>query len=178
MQKRELSAAGWAQTPQQDDEQYLRELMGHYGSDVKRVCLMYLKDVYLAEDAAQETFVKAWRGLGSFRRESSERTWLMHIAVNVCRDMLRTPWMRRNDRHVPAEELLVNVPWLQEEHDITEAVLALPVRSREVILLCCFQGLTMEEAARALGISLAAVRSRLHRAKETLKTTIKEGWEA
>lgn len=160
----------------QDGEEAMRLLMARYGTDVKRLCLMILKDLYLAEDAARETFVKAWRGLEDFRGESSEKTWLMRIAVNVCRDMLRTPWMRRNDRRISAEKLLMNTPQHREGGALTEALLRLPVKNREVALLCWYQGLTVEEAAQALGISHAAATSRLHRAKEAIKRELKEVW--
>lgn len=88
----------FAQGPCRDEEEKLESLMATYGTQVKRLCCLYLRDASLAEDAAQETFIKAWRSLASFRGESSERTWLMRIAVNTCRDALRTSWFRRLDR--------------------------------------------------------------------------------
>ena len=57
------------------------------------ISICYLRDGALAEDAAQETFVRAWRSREDFRGASSEKTWLTSIAVNVCRNMLRSPWL-------------------------------------------------------------------------------------
>ena len=72
----------------------IEELIDLYGDDILRLCLLYLGDRQLAEDAFQETFVKAWKRMSSFRGESSVKTWLCTIAVNTCRSMLRTGWLR------------------------------------------------------------------------------------
>ena len=61
-------------------------LIDAYGDELLRLCLLYLGDRQLAEDAFQETMVKAWRALPGFRGESGAKTWLFHIAVNTCRD--------------------------------------------------------------------------------------------
>ena len=61
----------------------IEELIDRHGDDILRLCLYYLGDRQLAEDAFQETFVKAWRRQDSFRGESSEKTWLSRIAANT-----------------------------------------------------------------------------------------------
>ena len=86
------------------DEQTLVRLMTAYGTDIKRLCLCLLNDSFLAEDAAQETFVKAWRNLPGFRQECSEKTWLCRIAVNTCRSMQRGFWFRSVITHAPGEK--------------------------------------------------------------------------
>ena len=68
-------------------DQKLILLMQRYELPVKRMCCAFLQDAALAEDAAQETFLRAYRALDGFRSESSEKTWLMRIAINVCKDM-------------------------------------------------------------------------------------------
>ena len=78
-------------------------LIDAYGDELLRLCLLYLGDRQLAEDAFQETMVKAWRALPDFRGESGAKTWLFHIAVNTCRDMLRSGWMRMRKSSVPLE---------------------------------------------------------------------------
>ena len=65
---------------------WLEEAMVRWEVPLLRTCYLLLKDAALAEDALQETFVKAWRSYGSYRGEASEKTWLMRIAVNTCRD--------------------------------------------------------------------------------------------
>ena len=76
----------------------LERLMEQYGSSLLRMCALYLKDADLAQDAVQETFIRAYRHIEDYRGESSERTWLTAIAINVSRDMLRTAWFRHQSR--------------------------------------------------------------------------------
>ena len=63
-------------------EQLLERLMNDYGDALLRMCCLYLKDYQLAEDAVQETFIKAMKSYGTFKHQSSEKTWLIRIAVN------------------------------------------------------------------------------------------------
>ena len=164
----------FAQGPCRDDEKKLEALMDAYGTQVKRLCCLYLRDASLAEDAAQETFIKAWRSLASFRGESSERTWLMRIAVNTCRDALRTSWFRHLDRRVTLEELPLASPGPQEPA-LAQAITRLPARDREVILLRYYEQLSPDEIAHMLRQPLNTVKSRLARAKKKLKQLL-EGW--
>lgn len=164
----------FAQGPCRDDEQKLEALMNAYGTQVKRLCCLYLRDMGLAEDAAQETFIKAWRGLTRFRGECSERTWLMRIAVNTCRDVQRTAWFRRMDRRVTPEELPLAAPE-PGEPALAEAISRLPRRDREVILLRYYQRFSADEIAHMLGQPPNTVKSRLARAKKKLITML-EGW--
>ena len=87
------------------DGDRLEDLMRRYGDALVRMCCLYLNDASLAQDAAQDTFIKAWRNLGQFRGECDERTWLMRIAINTCRDYHRTAWLRHVDRGTPLEAL-------------------------------------------------------------------------
>lgn len=63
-----------------------------YGESILRMCIVYLKNISDAEDAAQDTFLKAWKAMEQFeqRNQASEKTWLMRIAVNVCHDYYRS----------------------------------------------------------------------------------------
>ena len=65
-------------------EDDLCRLMATYKNDLMRMCCVWLMDASLAEDAVQETFIKAYRAMANFRGDCSEKTWLMHIAVNTC----------------------------------------------------------------------------------------------
>ncbi len=153
----------------------IARLMDQHGHALFRMCALHLKDVQLAEDAVQETFLKAWRKLDSFRDESSERTWLMRIAINVCRDMLRTGWFRRIDRNVDIL-LLPECAQADEYPDKTvlTEVTGLPSKLREVILLRYYQGMTLQETADALGIGLSTVKQRQQKANQILRKRLKE----
>lgn len=149
--------------------------MERYGTEIKRLCLMLLKDLHLAEDAAQETFIKAWRGYAGFRQASGEKTWLMHIAVNVCRDMLRGQWFRRLVRRITPEELPLTYAPDWPDPTLAMEIAALPLHQREAILLRYWQGMEVGEIAQTMGCSVNTVKSNLQRGKRRLKEKL-EGW--
>jgi RNA polymerase sigma factor (sigma-70 family) len=91
--------------PIPDSKERLQRMIAQYGNALQRMCYVYLRDAALAEDAVQETFLKVYRHLDAFRGESSEKTWLMHIAVNTCRDMRRNAWFRYVDRRITLEDV-------------------------------------------------------------------------
>ena len=140
---------------------------------LKRLCYLYLHDQSMAEDAVQETFLKAYRALKDFRGEASEKTYLTRIAINTCRDMLRTGWFRHVDRRVSPEDLPSRQETDPYHREVAAAVMNLPRKLREVILLYYYRGLTMEEIAETLEISQPAVSGRMKRAREKLKTELK-----
>lgn len=86
-----------------ENQAELTRMMQTYGTQLLRLCTLYLKDRMLAEDAVQETFVRAWRA--DFRQECSEKTFLTRIAINICKNYLRTPW---HTRRASAELLDLN----------------------------------------------------------------------
>ena len=114
------------------------DLMRRYGDALVRMCCLYLNDASLAQDAAQDTFIKAWRNLGQFRGECDERTWLMRIAINTCRDYHRTAWLRHVDRGTPLEALpeagaeeVVRVDYIREVSKRLESTLGRRVKLSE-----------------------------------------------
>ena len=153
----------------------LEELIDLYGDEILRLCLGYLGQRQLAEDAFQETFIKAWRAADSFRGESSVKTWLNRIAVNTCRDMLRTGWFRMQRRSEPVETLLdlaaPEAEWM--ESPVRTAVLNLPGKYREMILLYYDQGMNLSEIAQMLHLSQNTVSTRLRRARKKLEEALK-----
>ena len=154
----------------------LENLMEQYGDEIKRFCTLQLRDPFQAEDAAQDTFVKAWRALDTFRNESSQKTWLMHIAVNTCRDYQRTGWFRHTDRRVTPEDLpeQAQEPMLPDG-EISRAIMSLPSRLRTLILLRYFDGLSLRETATAAGVSLATAKRQISKANQLLHERL-EGW--
>ena len=157
----------------------VEELIDQHGDDILRLCLLYMGERQLAEDAFQETFVRAWRHLSAFRGESSVKTWLSHIAVNVCRDMLRTPWlrMRRSARSVEEMEHLP-APDAAPRHELMDAIRALPDKYREVIVLVYVQDMKLREAAAQLRLPVPTVSTRLRRARARLAQLLSEEVDA
>ena len=160
---------------QSHDETLLR-LMTEYEVPILRMCCVYLRDEQLAADAVQETFLKAYLALEGFRGESSEKTWLIRIAVNVCHSMRRTGWMRFIDRRVTLDKL--PEPTINADYSLTELtldVMRLPQKLLDVVLLHDYQGFTTREIGQMLGIPYQTVISRLKKAHTILQLELRGG---
>ena len=153
----------------------LERLMEQYGSSLLRMCALYLKDADLAQDAVQETCIRAYRHIEDYRGESAERTWLTAIAINVSRDILRTAWFRHQSRSTDIDTLPEKPAEFEfPDNTVLTEVMHLPAKYREVVLLRYYEGLKLKEVASALGLSDGRVRSRLNRANELLRDRLKE----
>ena len=154
------------------DEAFTR-MVAQYQGAIGRMCFLYLRDRTAAEDALQETFLKAYKALGQFRGESSEKTWLTSIAINICRDVRRRAWFTRENRAVSLDELpLAADQQTQDAYDLADAVMQLPARYREVILLYYYQEMTMPEIGKAIGLSTSMVSRRIKKAQSRLQAVL------
>lgn len=159
-----------------DREATLERLMTQYGTVLLRMCTIHLRDAALAEDAVQDTFVKAYQRLDDLRDAGSERPWLMRIALNTCRDYLRTAWLRHIDRRVSLE--LLPEPTCESiwpDPSVINEVMRLPTCQREAVLLRYYQGMKLQEMADALHISPSTVKQRLDKANKLLRGRL-ERW--
>lgn len=152
----------------------IETIIDAYGDGLLRLCLLYLGDRQLAEDAFQTAIIRAWRSLPAFRGESSMKTWLSRIAVNVCRDMLRSGWFRMRKSCVSIDALtdLAAEPSARDG-EVTQAVLALPGKYREVIVLYYYEEMTLREIAEALAIPVNTASTRLRRGRALLGDMLK-----
>ena len=154
---------------------WLEQAMAQWEVPLLRTCYLLLRDTALAEDAVQETFVKAWRFYDGYRKEASEKTWLMRIAVNTCRDLQRSKWFIHIDRRVNMDDLPESaVPFELPDDTVTNAILSLPTALRQVITLRYFQSLTVQEVAEVLHVSCRTVHYRLDKAERYLKSSLEE----
>lgn len=185
-----------ASTPERDEAKMIaailagesklfHELIRPYERRVYLMALSFLRNEADAEDVAQETFLKAFRNLESFRGEAKFGTWLVSIALNEARSRIRhrntikiesldeppdaeghvSPALLRDWKEIPSEAL--------ERKEVRlilqQAVTSLPLIYREVFQLRDVEQLNVNEAAAALGISSGAVKVRLHRARMMLQ---------
>ena len=165
-----------AQKPDLSIEETLTRMVGEWQLPLLRTCCAVLGSEDLAKDAVQETFLKAYRGLPSFRGECSEKTWLMRIAINTCRDMRRSAWFRYVDRRITPE--ILHEPSVQVEkadEELTLAIMRLPRKLKEVIMLYYYQGMKIAEVAATLAVAPSSVSGRLSRAKKKLRTALEGG---
>ena len=166
-------------------EQYRGELTAH--------CYRMLASPFEAEDAVQETFIRAWRAIDRFEGRSQLRSWLYKIATNVCLDMLsgrerRARPIDLGPSREPVEESLNSLPeatWVQpipdpavvvESNETTRLALVaalqhLPPRQRAVLILCEVLRWKASEVAELLDTSVASVNSALQRARATLEAS-------
>ena len=161
--------------PDRTWDEKLTQWVEAYQTALLRLCFAYLHDRAMAEDAVQETFLKAYRALPAFKGGSSEKTWLSRIAINTCRDMRRSGWFRHTDRSVTPD--MLPEPSVQPspgDDAVTLAVMALPIRLRESVLLYYFQDMNASEIASVLGISQQAVSGRLSRARDKLRLALEK----
>jgi RNA polymerase sigma factor (sigma-70 family) len=163
-------------------EDRIEMLMNEYGRSVARLAFTFMKQKQQAEDIAQEVFIRCYEKLDTFRNDSSYKTWIYRITVNLCKDRLRS-WSFRNiiftdffskesvSSNTPESELL-NV---EEKEELSLKVLALPIKYREVVIFYYYEELSYNEIAELLDISIPSIKSRLHRARLLLKKKLEGG---
>lgn len=157
-------------------------LVRKYQGRIRGYCLWTLRNAAEADDAAQEVFIKAYRGLGGFRGKAGFSTWLYRIAVNHCRDLLRKmarermeSWdALREEQGEAAEPLAAQAdPSRDLRRQLQEALDRLPEGDRQLLVLRELQGLSYRDLAEELGCSLDAVKARLKRARLALDERVK-----
>ena len=148
-----------------------------YADDVLRVSYFYLGDREKAEDVMQEVFLRVMDKQPVIR-EGSEKSWLLKVALNICRDQWRSSWAKRvilgSKRLdiIPADDELED---RTEKEALMQAVHSLPADVREVFLLFYYQRYTIEEIAKILDVQAGTVSSRLSRGRKKLKVLLEEG---
>ncbi len=163
---------GNAKVPGSAREAELQRMMLTYGNQLVGLCTGLLSDHMLAQDVVQETFIKAYKHMDSFRgeNEGSEKAWLTRIAVNLCRDQQRSRWFRFVDRNTSYDMLPERGQQAEDAQiELYHAVTNLPGKYREVILLHYYQDMDAAEIAAALHVSLSSVYRRLEKARKKLK---------
>jgi RNA polymerase sigma-70 factor (ECF subfamily) len=131
-----------------------------------RVARRLTLDPSISEDLVQETMLLAWRGFHRFQTGTNARAWLFRILLNAFYGQ------GRKASRVPVPVSAVVDPRLQEAVEIAEALEALPIEQRSVLLLCVVEGFTCREAAGILNVPIGTVMSRLSRARQELRKTL------
>ena len=155
----------------EDDHHAFSELVRRHQSAVRGLLRQLTRtDPALADDLAQDAFLKAFRNIRSFRGEAKFSTWLYRIAYNCFREHARRrkELVGIDETKLEAEQDPQTVdPALRQ--DLTQALRLLPLHERSAILLCCQNGLSHDEAARVLDIPLGTVKTNVLRGREKLK---------
>ena len=163
-------------------DEKIEQLMNDYGNDVLRTAYLYLKDKYLAEDVFQEVFVKVYKNYNKFKNNSSEKTWIMSITINTCRDILRISWFRKvftlkdtdGDLQIDTNENVDDkVAEKMQYEELLKEVMKLPYKYRVPVILYYYEELSTIDISAAMKIPEGTVRSRLFRARTILKSNLK-----
>lgn len=165
------------------------ELLIHrYGDSLLRLCTLYLRDPYLAEDAVQDTYLKVWKHYQGFEGRASEKTWITRIAINTCKSYLASPWRQ----HVEMTEVIqILEEGLRESSedrnafeklnytiDLMKEIMKLKDKYRLAILLYYYQELPVPEIAKIMGRQQSTIFSLLKRGREQLgKMLPRDMWE-
>mgnify|MGYP003308897345 CR=1 FL=1 len=157
-------------------EALLSEWLTAYGDLINRTCCLILGDRALAEDATQETFLRAWKSMAQFKGDASPKTWLTRIAINVCRNIRRTAWFRRNDRSITPEDLPLTAP--AEDRTLFLLVQQLPDKHRQIIVLRYYQGMSVQEVADVFRVHRRTVHYRLDKAERILRDALEDWYHA
>lgn len=161
-----------------DREKTLENIMHTYSDMLLRMAFLILRDLKLAEDAVQEAFISFYYGMEGFRGEASVKTYLSRILLNCCRQKLRKGWFRRDvpvdGNENPAFFGSAGGEDTDERLNLSQGLLELDVKYREVLLLHYYNDLSVREIADVLSQSEGTVKSRLKRGRDKLKTIIRE----
>ncbi len=155
----------------QPPESWIRE----YGNGLLAMCYAQLRDRQLAQDALQETLLKAWRAWQ--RKEggiTNQRAWLYTIAANTCRDMRKTAWHKHIDRAQALDDLVLTDGATPEDGLLMLEVMALPDKLRQAVVLYYYHSLTMAEIAKIEATTTVMIHRQLKKARELLKVQIGE----
>lgn len=181
----------WMQRAKYGDENAFTSLVKAYQDKVFSMALYMTGNRQDAEDVAQEVFLKLWRSLDTYREDASPGVWIMTIAKHACFDELRR--RKRSQTESLYEEHdgeQVERPLADEDeqsnpataviHDerrqaVANAIMQLPPEHREVLTLRYINGLSYEQMAKVLGERQGTVKSRLWRAKKSLKNILENG---
>jgi RNA polymerase sigma-70 factor, ECF subfamily len=163
-----------------EKDQLLEEAMQHYGNDIYYIVFSYVKDHSLAEDLTQEVFIKFYKKMDSFRRESALKSWIVSIAINHCKDYLRR-WDTRMVSITHKINDMVKGKLGTPEHDmikketnneVIKNVLSLPLKYREIIFLFYFEEMKLSEISDCLDLNISTVKTRLTKARKLLGSSI------
>ena len=148
-------------------EEEVKRAIQQHGDTVRRLCMVHLKNYADTEDIFQTVFLKYVLSSASFESPEHERAWFIRVTINACRDLTRNFFRNRT---VSMEELLETPADVPPDHrEVLEAVLALPLKYRQVVYLHYYEGYTAPEIGKILKKNVNTVYTLINRAKSVLR---------
>lgn len=148
----------------------VERVVNSYGDMLYRISVVMLKNESDAEDVVQETIIRYYQKCPVFVDGEHEKAWLIRVATNKCRDLLRF-----RKRHPQVDDTcLARIPWNDEECGMIEALTGLPEKFRLVLTLYYMEGYRIEEIASLISRTPSAVRMRLQKGRRLLEKIYRE----
>jgi RNA polymerase sigma-70 factor (ECF subfamily) len=151
------------------DVEHIERLFQSYSNEILRLCFLYLKDYQLAEDALQDTFIRVTKSIYQFQGNSSEKTWLIRIAINVCKTMICTkkkhPVEFSTEASFLAFKTADEIDQLIDKSIVSQAIMKLDTPYREIIILHYYQELELRKISKITGEKMTTVAYRLRHGK-------------
>jgi RNA polymerase sigma-70 factor (ECF subfamily) len=144
-----------------------------YGNTILRLSYSYLHNLSDAEDVLQDTLLSLMKNMPSFSSPEHEKAWLMRVAINLCKNKLKSSWFKT----IAIPENLQSECITDEESEVLEAVHKLPVKYREVVHLFYYEGYSTFEISSLIQKKESTVRSLLHRSRDKLKKVLKGAYD-
>ena len=146
------------------NEELFAQVWETYGPGLYRFCLLQMKNPADAEDVLQDVLIKRLYHAPRFKSPEHERNWLFQVAINLCRD----EWRRHRRSELPLETA-AGVSILPAELSLLDQVADLPEKQRTALHLYYYEGYSVQEIARLLGVTVPTVKMRLKRGREALR---------
>lgn len=160
----------------------LQELMTEFGQQIQQLAYTYVKEPNLAEDLTQDIFLKVYRKLHTFKQGSSLKTWLYRIAINHCKDYVKSWHYKQvvadnaaiDQSKTKGASLEQQVISRSEQELLVQAVLLLPIKYREPVYLYYYEDLNTRTISKLTGKNENTVKTRLNRARKLIKKKLEE----
>ena len=145
----------------------LRLAMERYGDTVRRICMIHLKNYADTEDIFQTVFLKYALCETEFTSEEHEKAWIIRVAINACKDLLKSFFHKKN---VPLESLIETADSIEPSYrHLLQTILDLPEKYRKVIYLYYYEGYSAAEIGQIMETNVNTVYTNLTRARKLLK---------
>ncbi|SFC91634.1 RNA polymerase sigma-70 factor, ECF subfamily [Bacillus sp. OV322] len=168
-----------------DSDELIDEIMKRYGQDILQLAFSYVNSKEVAEDLTQDIFIKCYKSLHTYNGKSKLRTWLWRIAINTCKDYLKSWYNKRvlvSEEEPPnmstkSDEIEEAVIQKDEDSRLVSAVMSLPIEYREVVYLYYYEELPIKEISVLIDTKENTVKTRLRKAKKLLKEGIEDQYD-
>ena len=152
------------------EKEDFRQLYFRHVDTVYRICLLYLKNRQDTEDAVQSIFLKAWEKHMCFKDTSHEKAWFITVARNHCKDVLKNSWKKKRVCLEDIEiKMLGKAGRTEIDNAVSDAIMELPAKYREVLYLYYFEGYAAKEMAVVLNKKESTIQSQLAAARKKLE---------